>query len=465
MRAMEETMRRWYIPLAALLAALGIAYGAYALGYWPADFMQVLASPRMGADQSRSNALPVSSPVRRIRAEARVVPARWAQLSMSLDGTVQQVLANEGERVEAGQLLVKLKDTRQRVRVSQAQAELDRAQAALKLAQAAPQPELIAELEAALAAAVANYNKLADGLLPGAIAEAEEALAAAQADFTVLTQAANPQQLAEATTELDLARARFSEAEAEYAAVSGRADAATLSEAFALQKTTAEVNAAQAKVDLLQGGVTPAQRASAAAAVRQAQAKVDALQNALPGELAEAAAAVEQAQARLDLARAGVRTEEVAVAQAEVNVALAGLQEAMVLLAETELRAPFAGTLTARNISAGEQVSSGVPLLQLADTAAWQVETLDLTEMDVVGILPGSEVTVSFDAVPALELAGSVAHVRPVGENSRASTVYAESAPDDALTGDVVYKVVIALEAEDTRLMWNMTALVDFGER
>ncbi|MCB0069286.1 MAG: hypothetical protein KDD77_19120, partial [Caldilineaceae bacterium] len=71
-------MRRWYIPLAALLAALGIAYGAYALGYWPAEFVQVLASPRLNANDSHNDALAVSSPVRRIRAEARVVPARWA---------------------------------------------------------------------------------------------------------------------------------------------------------------------------------------------------------------------------------------------------------------------------------------------------------------------------------------------------------------------------------------------------
>ena len=458
-------MRRWYIPLAALVVALGVACGAYALGYWPAEFVQVLASPRMNANDTSNAALPVTSPVRRIRAEARVVPARWAQLSMPLDGTVQQVFVREGETVEAGQLLVRLKNTRQRVLVSQAQAELDRAQAALRLAQAAPQPELIAELEAALAAAQANYNKLADGLLPGAITEAEEALAQAQAEYAYLTQAASPQQLTEATTERNLAQAKLTEAQAEYATVSSRADAATLPEGFALQKATAELNAAQAKVDLLQSGATPAQRAGAAAAVRQAQAKVDALKNALPGELAEAAAAVEQAQAKLDLARAGVRSEEVDVAQADVNVALAGLQEAMVLLSETELRAPFGGTITALNIGAGEQVSAGVPLLQLADTGSWLVETLDLTEMDVVGILPGSEVTVTFDALPNLKLTGQVAHIRPVGENSRSSTVYGESAPDDALTGDVIYKVVIAPDTEDERLMWNMTALVDFGER
>ncbi len=462
---MVETMRRWYIPLAALLAALGIAYGAYALGYWPAEFVQVLASPRLNANDTRNDALAVSSPVRRIRAEARVVPARWAQLSMALDGTVQQVLVREGEAVVAGQLLVKLKDTRQRVLVSQAQAELDRAQAALKLAQAAPQPELIAELEAALAAAQANYSKLADGLLPGAITEAEEALAQAQADFAFLTQAASPQLLAEATTELNLAQAKLTEAETEYAAVSGRADAASLPEAFALQKATAEFNAAQAKIDLLQGGATPAQRAGAAAAVRQAQARVDALKNALPGELAEAAAVVQQVQAQLDLARAGVRSEEVDVAQAEVNVALAGLQEAMVALSESELRAPFAGTVTALNIGAGEQVAAGAPLLQLADTALWQVETLDLTEMDVVGILPGEEVSVTFDALPDLALTGTVAHVRPVGENSRTTTLYDPGAPEDVLTGDVVYKVVITPDQQDARLMWNMSSLVDFGER
>ncbi len=458
-------MRRRYIPLAALLSALSIAYAAYMLGYWPAEFVQVLASPRLNATDSRSDALVISSPASRIRAEARVVPVRWAQLSMPLDGTVQQLLVREGEAVEAGQLLVKLKDTRQRVLVSQAEAELDRARAALKLAQAVPQPELIAELTAALAAAQANYTKLADGLLPGAIAETEEALAQAQADYASVTQPAAPQQLNEATTELNLAQAKLVEAEAEYAAVSGRTDAASLPEAFALQKATAEFNAAQAQVDRLQGGVTPAQRASAAAVVRQAQARLDALKNALLGELAEAAAVVQQAQAQLDLARAGVRSEEVDVAQAEVNVALAGLQEAMVALAETELRAPFDGMVTALNISVGEQVAVNVPLLQLADTTAWQVETLDLTEMDVVGILPGARVSLTFDALPDLTLAGTVTHVRPIGENSRTMTVYDPSTPEDMLTGDVIYKIVISPVQQDARLMWNMSSLVDFGER
>jgi len=458
-------MRRWYIPLAALLSALGIAYGTYMLGYWPVEFAQVLASPPRNAAGEREEPLAIAAPVRRIRSEARVVPARWAQLSMPLDGAVQELLVREGEVVKAGQLLVKLKDTRQRVLVSQAEAALDRAQAAWMLAQAAPQPERIADLTAALAAAQANYTKLADGLLPGAIAEAEEVLAQAQADYAFVMQAASPQQLAAAATELNLAQAKLAEAEAEYAAVSGRTDAASLPEAFALQKATAEFNAAQAQVEMLQSGVTPAQQASAAAVVRQSQARVDALRNALPGELAAAAAAVQQAQAQLDLARTGVRSEEVDVAQAEVNVALAGLQEAMVALAETELRAPFDGMVTALDISVGEQVAMRVPLLQLADVTAWQVETLDLTEMDVVGILPGTTVSLTFDALPDLMLAGTVTHVRPMGENSRAMTVFEPGTVEDSLTGDVVYKVVIAPAQQDARLMWNMSSLVDFGER
>ena len=39
--------------------------------------------------------------------------------------------------------------------------------------------------------------------------------------------------------------------------------------------------------------------------------------------------------------------------------------------------------------------------VQLADTSAWQLETDDLTELDVVGIDAGDPVRFTLDAIPA----------------------------------------------------------------
>jgi HlyD family secretion protein len=84
----------------------------------------------------------------------------------------------------------------------------------------------------------------------------------------------------------------------------------------------------------------------------------------------------------------------------------------------------------------------------MADTSNWEIETSDLTEFDVVGIKPGNTVKLTFDAIPDLQLQGTVSRVRPIGEDNR---------------GDTVYKVVVKPTQNDPRLLWNMTAVVEFG--
>jgi len=71
-----------------------------------------------------------------------------------------------------------------------------------------------------------------------------------------------------------------------------------------------------------------------------------------------------------------------------------------------------------------------------------------LTELSVVGILPNTPVSITFDAIPDLELPGKVRYVRPIGSDNR---------------GDIVYTVIVEPERVDSRLLWNMTAVVAFA--
>ena len=98
------------------------------------------------------------------------------------------------------------------------------------------------------------------------------------------------------------------------------------------------------------------------------------------------------------------------------------------------------------DLSAGEQVVAGTPVIRLADLTRWQVETEDLTEFDAIGIEPGDAVTITFDAIPDLEKSGVVKRVRPIGQDLR---------------GDIVYTLVIEPERQDERLLWNLTAVVE----
>jgi len=85
-------------------------------------------------------------------------------------------------------------------------------------------------------------------------------------------------------------------------------------------------------------------------------------------------------------------------------------------------------------------VGAGSPVVVLADTSSWEIETSDLTEFDVVGVRPGDLVQLTFDAIPDLQLPGTVSRVRPIGEDNR---------------GDTVYKVVVTPTQSDGRLMWR----------
>jgi HlyD family secretion protein len=155
---------------------------------------------------------------------------------------------------------------------------------------------------------------------------------------------------------------------------------------------------------------------------------------------------VRQARAQLDLLLAGARAQEIAAADAAVDRAEAGLRQAQASLDDTALFAPFDGTLAVLHVKEGEQVAAGRPVVELADLASWQVETDDLTELDVVGVQVGDGARLTFDAVEGLELAGTVQRIKPRGEEKR---------------GDVTYTVVIRLDDQDPRLRWRMTAVAE----
>jgi HlyD family secretion protein len=156
-----------------------------------------------------------------------------------------------------------------------------------------------------------------------------------------------------------------------------------------------------------------------------------------------------EADAGLTMLRAGPTVAQVAEAEAEVQRAQAMLQYARVVVAEAELHAPFSGTVGALALRVGEYVAPGAPVAEIADLSAWQIETTDLTELNILRVREGSRVSVAFDAIPDLELLGTVSRIRELGESQQ---------------GDITYTAIIALDQPDPRLHWNMTASVTIAE-
>jgi multidrug resistance efflux pump len=379
-------------------------------------------------------------------ADAAVVPVRNADLSLPSGGIVAEIPVAEGESVEAGQVLLRLESARQQAAVAQAEAGLARTQARLAELKAGARSEEVDAAQAAVDAAQAQVDRLSAGAKAEDIAAAQAGVDTARAGLQKVREGASEQQLIAAQTDLANAEAALRLAQAAYDRVAGDPDIGQLPQSLQLEQATNSFNAAKARLADLQNGATEADIAAAQAQVRQAQAQLDSLRApARAAELAAAQAELRRAQAQLDLTRAGVRSETIAAAEADVASARAALQEAQAALADTELKAPFAGTVAEILPAAGEQVGPGNPVVRLADFSSWQIETDDLTELNVVQIGEGSPATIEFDALPDLELTGKVTQIKPIGVNKQ---------------GDITYTVVVVPDQTDPRLRWNMTAVV-----
>ena len=76
-------------------------------------------------------------------------------------------------------------------------------------------------------------------------------------------------------------------------------------------------------------------------------------------------------------------------------------------LSAARLLAPFAGTVMSLDIAAGEYAAPGTPILRLADTSAWRIETKDLTELSVAQIKEGMPAIGDFRRHPGAGVVGA----------------------------------------------------------
>lgn len=416
-----------------------MAAGAFAALTLPGMFAQTAAA-------QDAPAASVQQAAPRPSAEGKLAPVRSASLSLPIGGRVAEVLVAEGELVAAGQVILRLEDARLHAAAAQSEAGLARAQARLAELKAGPQPQEVAAAQAAVDAAQARVDRLANR---DDIRGAEANLAAAQAALAKLLEGASADRLTAARAELANAQAAVAQAQAAYDRVKGNADIAARPESLALQQATNAYTAATARLADLARDASAADLAGARARVTQAQAQFDALAATRPADLAAAQAELRRAQAQLELTANGARPETIAAAEADVAAAGAAVDQAKAALAEAELRAPFDGVIADLQSVAGEQILPGSPAVELADLSAWQIETTDLTELQVVLVKEGAAATITFDALPGKSFQGVVSRIKAIGQNQK---------------GDISYTAVIQLDQADPRLRWNMTAAVEFGE-
>ena len=141
------------------------------------------------------------------------------------------------------------------------------------------------------------------------------------------------------------------------------------------------------------------------------------------------------------------RMKESGVDSAELEILEARLDAAKAVVAAFEITAPFDGVVAEMNAKAGSSVRPGEVAAVVADFSNWLVKTTDLTEIDVVELKESDPVIIKLDALPDVELNGTILSIgQTFSENQ----------------GDVVYDVNVQLTDIHPAMRWGMTASVTF---
>jgi len=226
-------------------------------------------------------------------------------------------------------------------------------------------------------------------------------------------------------------RARLSEAEAALAAAEARLQAARAGERAAER----QIAVADAAVRMAE-----AQRDGAEAALRLTATQAQATIAQAEAQVRQAVAGIGQAEANLEAARAALAQAgaNASLAVAQRDQAVAARDTASLSVRERTLRAPFDGRVVSIGVEVGETLGgagSSEPgasepggsgsAVRLADLSGWRARTTNLTELQVVAVQPGDEVTVEVDALPGVAIAGVVERIGYLAEPVRGEVTYA----------------------------------------
>jgi RND family efflux transporter MFP subunit len=171
--------------------------------------------------------------------------------------------------------------------------------------------------------------------------------------------------------------------------------------------------ALRASVDQAQAGVKAAQQeqvaaqtdAKLAASTLDRYRQLQSEKSVSPQEMDEVAERAAAASARFEAVRS------------ETDAARAQETGAHTMLGYTRLVAPFAGVVTARMADPGTLVSPGVPLLQVDQAGALQLQaTVD--ESAITTVHKGMKVQVAIDGEPSANITGTVAEIDPAADPS-----------------------------------------------
>jgi RND family efflux transporter MFP subunit len=192
--------------------------------------------------------------------------------------------------------------------------------------------------------------------------------------------------------------------------------------------------ALRAQVEQAQAGVKAAENAQAAAQTNAALAASTLNRyKQLESEKSVSPQEMDEVSRRAEAAAAGVEA-----VRAQTDAARAQESGARTMLGYTHLVAPFAGVVTARMADPGTMAAPGVPLLQIDQAAALQLQ-VTVDESMIGAIHKGMKVQVSIDSRASANLAGTIAEIVPAADPSSHGFLVKIDLPSSSQTRAGIY--------------------------
>ena len=293
------------------------------------------------------------------------VDGRIYSISPRVPGYVVDVLVDDNQAVEEGQVLARLDTSEYEVALAAARASLAEAEATLASLELGVPLELTQTKQKVRGAKaqLASLEKTREGLVndvEAATADLQRASAeSANANLDLKRIRELKNKGAVSTSDEDAAATRAKAARAQMLAAAARRDGA--------RKQLASVTA---QMDNLRANVALAATGTDQADIRKRQ--------------------VEAGRARVELAQAQVR-------QSELN------------LEYTSVKAPSSGQVTKKSVEPGQMVSRGQPLMAVVPLNKGNLwVTANYKESQLTDVKPGQAVTIEVDTFPGVTLKGRV---------------------------------------------------------
>jgi membrane fusion protein YbhG len=299
-----------------------------------------------------------------VRHVSGYIEADEIRLGSRVGGRVAQVHVEEGQRVEAGQLLVELEP--------------------YDLIQ------LQEEAKATLAAREADLQRVEAGLRKEEVAQAEAHYQQLQARLDKLKAGPRKQEIDAARARVQGAESEQRLAEANYRRVQRLAgtNAVTQEEldraVEGLQAATANAGMRQEELNLLEAGTREEE-------IREAQAQV------------------EEARLAWKVAEEGSRQEEIDQARAARDAARAALEAAGKRIGELKVSSPVAGVVEALELQPGDLAPAGAPVMSILDDSHLWVRAY--VPQNWMSLEIGQRVNVTVDSYPNEQFAAEISFI------------------------------------------------------